>query len=292
MKVTQRESTPPSGQLLLEALEKRWKKYRLGLKRCRAEFSNEAVHDVRIALRRLLSLTQLLNSISPRPRLRKLDRALKNQLDDFDDLRDTQVILAEVSETINELPQLGKLQVHLERVEKGLLKEIRKKLKKLDLKETTRRVRKTRESLKGEMKADLVAPILMSVDDAFLGTRQRYDRIDPAQPVTIHRVRIAFKTFRYMLEIIHPLLAGFPVDNLERMNDYQSLMGEIQDLEVFTQTIMDYPQNGLSLDLEPVYQYYEARRVEATAAYIKVKDMLDTFWRPSPEGQFPWEKTE
>jgi len=292
MNAPQEELTQSSGQLLLEALEKRWKKYRLELKRCRAEFSNEAVHDVRIALRRLLSLIQLLNSISPRPRLRKLDRAIKKQLDDFDDLRDTQVILAEVSETINELPQLGKLQVHLERVEKGLLEDLRRKIKKLDLKEITRRVRKTRESLKGETNADLVAPILLSVDDAFLVTKQRYNRIDPAQPVTIHRVRIAFKTFRYMVEIIHPLLAGFLADNLERMNDYQSLMGEIQDLEVFMQTITDYPRNGSSLDLEPVYRYYEERHAEATSAYIKVKDMLDTFWRLSPEGQFPWEKKE
>src|SRR5687767_12035861 len=99
-------------QLLLEALDKRWKKYRAELKRCRAEFSNEAVHDLRVAARRMLALIQLLNSIAPRPHLQKLNRAFKNQLDEFDDLRDTQVILAEISETIKELPQLQKFQYH------------------------------------------------------------------------------------------------------------------------------------------------------------------------------------
>ena len=62
-------------QLLLEGLENRWKKYREELNRCRAEFSNEAIHDLRVAVRRLLAFLQLLNSISPRPRLRKLNRA-------------------------------------------------------------------------------------------------------------------------------------------------------------------------------------------------------------------------
>ena len=66
-----------AGQLLLEALEKRWKNYRVELKRCRAEFSNEAVHDLRVAVRRLLAVIELLNAISPRPRLQKLPAPLR-----------------------------------------------------------------------------------------------------------------------------------------------------------------------------------------------------------------------
>lgn len=286
------ETVSSSGGLLLEALEQRWKKYLFELTRCRAEFSNEAVHDVRVALRRLLSLVRLLNSIAPRPRLRKLSRALKSQLDEFDDLRDTQVMLAEISETIRELPELETLQNHLERVEKGLLKGLRKKIRNLDLKEITRRIRKVRESLKEEEKADFAAPILGSVDEAFLVTRQRYERIDPAKPATIHRVRIAFKKFRYMLEIAHPLVNDFPLDNLKRMHDYQSLMGEMQDADVFLQTLADFEASGSLLGLEPVRRFYESRHADAVSAYLKNKDMLDAFWRASSEEPFPWEKTE
>jgi len=281
-------STP--NQLLLEALEKHWKSYLAELKRCRVEFSNEAVHDVRVALRRLLSLIQLLNSIAPRPRLRKLCRALKTQLDEFDDLRDTQVMLAEISETMQELPQLEKLQRHLERIEKGLLKDLREKIKNLDLKEITRRVRKVRESLKAEEKVDFAAPVLGSVDDAFLVARQRYERVDPARPVTIHRVRVAFKKFRYMLEIAHPLLDGFPLDTLERMRAYQSLMGEMQDADVFLQTLTDFQANGSFSMPEPVRGFYESRHADAISAYLKDKDMLNDFWRLAPDQPFPWEK--
>ena len=286
------ETVSASRGLLLEALEQRWKKYLFELKRCRAEFSNEAVHDLRVSLRRLLSLIQLLHFIAPRPRLRKLSRALKAQLDEFDDLRDTQVMLAEISETIQDLPQLKKFQDHLERVERRLLKGLRKKIRSLDLKEITRRIRKVRESLKEEEKADFAAPILGSVDEAFFVTRQRYERIDPAKPATIHRVRIAFKKFRYMLEIAHPLLDDFPLDNLKQMHDYQSLMGEMQDADVFLQTLADFEANGSLLGLEPVRRYYESRHADAVSAYLKDKDMLDAFWRHAPDQPFPWEKTE
>jgi len=279
-------------QLLLDALENRWRKYRTEIKRCRAEFSNEAVHDVRVALRRLISLIELLNSLKLRLRLRKLRRAFKNQIDEFDELRDTQVMLAEISETIHELPELEKFKGHLERVEKKLLKDLGKKIKSLDLKEVTRRVRKTRETLKEDIEADFAETMIRSVDDAFLVTRQRYEKVDPARPATIHRVRVAFKKFRYVLEIAHPLLDDFPLDNLKRMHDYQSLMGEIQDADVFLQTIDDFQLSASSSVPKPVYHYYESRHVDAISAYLKDKGMLNTFWRTSPEEPFPWEKTE
>ena len=284
---TGKPSTPTANQLLLEALDKRWKNYRAELKLCRAEFSNEAVHDLRIAARRMLALIQLLNSISPRPRLQKLNRAFKDQLDEFDDLRDTQVILAEISETIHELPELQQLQYHLQIFEDDLLRTLRKKLKVIDLFDVSKRIRKTRTALEAEPDDNLISQTFQAVDDAFLLTKQRHNWIDAAQPAAIHRVRIAFKTFRYMVEIIHPLLNAYPPENLKRMNDYQSLMGEIQDVEVIMQTLADFPSH---FDPQPVRRYYERRHTEATSAFIEDMNQLNTFWRPAPDQPFPWEK--
>ena len=238
----------------------------------------------------MLALIQLLNSISPRPRLQKLSRAFKDQLDEFDDLRDTQVILAEVSETIQELPQLQKFQNHLQSVEEDLLKTLRKKLKVIDLFDVSKRIRKTRESLVAEADKNLLVPTLQAVDDAFLLTKQRHSWIDSAQPATIHRMRIAFKTFRYMVEIIHPLLKGYPFENLEQMNNYQALMGEIQDVEVIMQTLADFPSPASSFDPEPVRRYYERRHAEATSAFIEDMNQIESFWRSTSEQPFPWEK--
>lgn len=282
--------TIPVNQFLLAALDDRWKNYRAELKRCRAEFSNEAVHDLRSASRRMLALIRLLKSISPRPRLQKLNRAFKDQLDEFDDLRDIQVVLAEVSETVKELPQLQEFQDHLQSVEKDLLRTLRKRLRVVDLFDVSKRVRRLRESLKKETSRDLVQQSFQAVDDAFLVTRRRRDWINPAQATSIHRVRIAFKSLRYMVEIIHPLLDDYPLENLEFMHEYQSLMGEIQDVEVILQALTDAPVNVASFDPEPVRRYYEGCHAKAISAYLENMNRLDTFWRSAPDQPFPWEK--
>jgi CHAD domain-containing protein len=283
-------STSPINQFLLDALDERWKNYRAELKRCRTEFSNEAVHDLRASARRMLAFIQLMNYISPRPRLQKLSRAFKEQLDDFDQLRDTQVILADVSETLQQLPQLHEFYGYLQEVEKGLLKTLRKKLKVIDLFDVSKRIRRMHASLKAESESNLILPILQAVDDAFLLTKQRQNWINPAAATTIHRVRLTFKTFRYMVEIVHPLVNDFPLENLKRMHEYQSLMGEIQDVEVIMQALAEAPLSLSSFDLEPVRRYYERCHAEAISAYLEVKDQLDTFWRPAPDRSFPWEK--
>jgi CHAD domain-containing protein len=289
---TEAEKKPEANQLLLEALEERWKKYRTELKRCCGEFSNEAIHDLRVATRRMLALIKLLNSISPRPRLKKMSRAFKDQLDEFDDLRDTQVILAELSKILQELPQLQEFQKHLSSSEERLLRKLRKKIKNLETSETTKRVRKTHETMEDETNEELEAQIIQAVDDAFLRVKRRYSMVDLARPATIHRVRVAFKSLRYMVEIVQPLLPDFPPENLKRMNDYQSLMGEVQDAEVFTQTLADFLEHASLSDPEPVRRYEEHRHADVISAYENQMNQIDTFWRPAPDQPFPWEKTK
>lgn len=286
------EPKPETVRLLLEAMENRWKNYRVEIKRCRAKFSHKAVHDLRVATRRMLALIQLLNSISPRQRLQKLTRTFKNRLDEFNDLRDTQVILAEIAEIIHELPQLQIFQKYLQSTEERLLRTLRKKIKQLESSEVAKRIRKTYEAIEAETNGGLRSQIMQTVDDVYFITKQRQGRIDITCSATIHRVRIAFKSFRYMVEIVHPLLNGFPTENLKRMNDYQSLMGEIQDAEVFAQNFADFSEHASFPDAEPVRLYYERRHADAISAYIEAKEQLDTFWRLAPDKPLPWEKTE
>ena len=285
-------SSLSASQFLLEALDQRWKNYRAELRRCREEFSNEAVHDLRSAARRMLAIIQLLDFLSPQPRLQKLNRAFKDQLDEFDDLRDTQVILAEISESVQELPQLQRFQEYLQQREKRLLKRLRKKLKVIDLFDVSKRIRGLRSSLKRAPTSNgrFVKQVVQAVDATFLITKQRKNWIYPAQAASIHRVRLAFKTFRYMVEIVHPLLHDFPSTNLRSMHDYQSLMGEIQDVEVIMQALAEAPSEILAASAEPVKRYYERCHAEAISCYMESMDRLDTFWRAAPDQPFPWEK--
>ena len=286
------EPKPAVHELLLAALEDRWKNYRKELKRCRTEFSNESVHDLRVAARRILALIQLLDSVSPRPRYQKIIRVFKDQLNEFDDLRDTQVILAEIFEILQEVPQLDEFQKHLQYTEERMLRSLRKKIKKFETSDVTKRIRKTHESFKANGNDELESEVMQAVDDAYLLTRLRLGWVDLARPATIHRVRVSFKSFRYMVEIVHPLLKDFPEENFELMNNYQSLMGEIQDTEVFIQTFIDFSESAAPLDPEPVRRYYERRHAEAISTYAENMNQLHAFWRSAPDQPFPWEKSE
>jgi CHAD domain-containing protein len=294
MKTVGSEILPPAikaHRLLLDSLDKRWEKYRSELKRCRTEFSNEAVHDLRIATRRMMVLIQLLRTLDPRPRLQKLQRTFKDQLDSFDDLRDTQVMLADVSETLQELAQLRPFEEYLIKNEESLLRTVKEKFKQIQPRGIAKRVDKTRESLEDQALEHLEDRLLQAVDDAFLLTKQRFGWVNPADPPTIHRVRLAFKKFRYLIEIINPMVPAFPMEHFKGMNDYQGAMGEIQDIEILLHTFADFSPASFT-ENKPVRRFYERRHAQAISAYVENMNELKVFWRATPDQSFPWEKTK
>ncbi|MBI5952496.1 MAG: CHAD domain-containing protein [Chloroflexi bacterium] len=274
--------------LLLDSLNARWERYNLELKNCRDEFSEEAVHDFRVAARRLLASLDLLRTVIRGAKIKKMRRILKNQLDNLDELRDAQVMLAEISENVHDLPLLQSFEKYLLRREKKLMRAARREIKSLKIRELAKWIQKLEEAI-GESQLDGLDPF-PAVDEAYARVTQRYEKVDPAQPVTIHRLRIAFKKFRYMVESIHPALEGFPQDYLKRMHDYQTLMGEIQDMEVALQELAEFEKTAPEgYDPEPVRAYYKEGHSLAISRYLEDRGEVMTFWRVAPDQSFPKE---
>ncbi len=290
--------------LLLNALDTRWKKYRSELKLCRAEFSEEAVHDVRVAARRLLAFFDLLGSVVLHARIQKIRRALKNQLDDLDDLRDTQVLLADISEYIHEVPDLEVFREYLEKKERKYLRAARKMVISRDAGDLSGRVEQARAMLAELPEEGLAEGLFDAADDAYTRVVRLYHAVDAGRVATIHKLRIAFKRFRYTIEIIHPVLENFPLDHFERMRAYQTMMGDIQDMEVAlggVSELMDtlqkphpeIPRTLWELDKAKalsIHEHYASRLRNVLLAYLEDKGEVLTFWRPAPEDPFPWEK--
>jgi CHAD domain-containing protein len=95
-----------------------------------------------------------------------------------------------------------------------------------------------------------------------------------------------------MLEIIYPILPGFPEAHLKNMHSYQTVMGEIQDVEVLLQTLEEYATNHEVYDPQPVKSFYEQRHTELINTYIENMHEFITFWRETPDKPFPWEAKE
>ena len=282
------------------SLVQRWDDYRGQSKTCRREFSEEAVHDLRVAARRFMAVLDIVRTIDPHPRVQKTRRSLKSQLDDLDELRDVQVMLVEVSESIEHMPSLQPFQVHLQKREKSLLRTAFKQIKASNPSEWSKRIEKIRSTMEKEArKPDYQASLLQTVDNAYLSAIQAYDQMDGTQAATIHRLRIAFKKFRYMAEIIIPTLTDHPESYFKRMHDYQSSMGDIQDVEVFLNALTEFAENMPhptgkdtgTFDLKPIRRFYKKRHNKLVAAYFEDKGELSTFWRPAIDQPFPWEKS-
>ncbi len=278
--------------LLISALDERWENYRMQVKTCRLEFSEEAVHDLRVATRRLLAVLDIARALDPHPRLQKTRRSLKDQLDDLDDLRDVQVMLVEVSETLDNFLDLKPFEIHLQGREKRLLRLARKLVNALKLSVFKKRIEKISDSLKKRtVEVNFHEQLYQAVDNVYLRTMQAFVQVDASQPSTIHRLRLAFKKFRYMAEVVQPLIPDYPESHLERMHVYQSAMGDIQDIEVFLNALSDFSESGAaSFDSKPIRRFYEERHTESIAAFIEDKGELITFWRAISEQPFPWEK--
>ena len=191
------ESSRENTNFLREIYKARWRTYRSELKHCQTEPTEEAVHDLRVATRRLLALIDLLRAIVPHPRLQKLRRTLKNQLDDLDDLRDTQVMLEETSESLDELPEIKPFQKFLNKRVRRLLRSTAKAIKAFKYSGVRKRMDTVRKKiLKQKLDTILNSLLLQAVDDQFGAVIRRYQRIDPANPATIHCMRVSFKKFQ------------------------------------------------------------------------------------------------
>ncbi|MFZ5911678.1 MAG: CHAD domain-containing protein [Chloroflexota bacterium] len=274
---------------LAEALDARWLKYCSNLEACRQAFSEEAVHDVRVSTRRLLALVDLLRALPSSPSLKNLRRAFKKQLDGYDDLRDTQVMLLKVSAALGDVPELVPYQQYLEQREEKLLRRAAKQVEALDLASLTQHIEAAHQALLAPTDAEaLRQTLLQSVDEAYGAVLRRYSKVDASQPATIHRLRVAFKKLRYMLEIIQPLIPEIPARNFKDMHAYQTAMGDIQDMEVLLAALSDFAKRRASYDPGPARRYFQRCHARALYTYLDGMQQVHIFWRPTPEAPFPW----
>lgn len=274
----------------LTTFKERWGNFENQLKSCQEEFSSDNVHDLRVAARRLGASIEMARELDLFPRLKKVQHSLKEQIDGLDKLRDCQVMQAEVSRALENQPHLAPLQAWLGQREKRLLGKAAKQVADLDLSVSEKRKQKMDSKLEQVLaRPEAETELLTAVDQIYQKAIKRFGQIDAAHPASIHRVRLAFKKFRYMVEIVQPVLPDFPKKQLKRLHDYQSLMGDVQDAESFQALLEKFAKKEPSLDLEPARRYFGDLHAEKIQAYMDAREELQSFWRSAPDQPFPWQ---
>lgn len=275
--------------LLEQALDKRWQVYASQLETCRVQASKEAVHDLRVAMRRLLAVIDLFRALQPGPALQKIRKRIKEQLDHLDELRDTQVILADLINLQEKLPESKLFINHLQKRERDLLRAGGKYVHSIRVGGLNRQINSVMGALeKYAETTDLDALIPTVMDDFYVRVLHQVSLLDPHRAATIHQVRIAFRKFRYMMEIIFPLLADFPQEMLKQLHDYQDRMGHVQDIEILLEYLNEYVDKKHSFDSTQLSQFFRSQHQLAIDAFFARQGQVHDFWRPSAGAEYPW----
>lgn len=265
-------------------LDSQWRRYQKRLKRCQRQFSEEAVHDSRVETRRLLATLELLRAFLPAADLKKARRVLKKHLDSFDRLRDTQVQLLSVERLLHTQAAAGRIHDWLRLRETRFIRKSREAVKQIRTRRLGKRIsgfqrelRRLRKKTKPEQAFNAAQG---AIRRAFARVTRLCRRVRAADIRTIHRARIAFKRFRYMVDALSPLLPGIGEQHLQALRGYQSLMGDIQDVDVLIAALDKFIRRH-EPDIPGTQQLraeYARRRRQLLRVYLNSADKLQQFW--------------
>ena len=194
----------------------------------------DAVHDLRVALRRCRSLAAVMEEVDPDPgwpEMRKIGRKLFRQLGE---LRDTQVLEEWVDKLGSENDAVReRLLAHLRKNESEEKEAALRAAGKFDAKAW-----RSHERVLGH-RARVVAPNSAAAKslalERLLAARELHLRaLRTEKPEPWHELRIGVKRFRYTVESLLPELYESWGENLKRVQD---LLGEVHDLDVLADTI-------------------------------------------------------
>lgn len=211
---------------------------------------DEALHDFRVALRRLRSHLraydeQLRDSVDKKDR-----RRLAALADATSQARDLEVHAAWVSKRIDAMPghqrpgaerSLGDLRAEKEKADEGVRREVAKDFDKVRWR-LSRQLRYYRVEVdvdQPEGGARMSAVLARVVTDASDRLERRLDEVEDIDDQDeAHRARIAAKRLRYLLEPFVAELEG-AADVVKRLKRLQDALGEMHDADVLLARLPD-----------------------------------------------------
>lgn len=272
--------------IVLEGFEQRRRAFDARVRKARRKPSEGAIHNVRVAARRFLSMLALLEAVVGRRHLKTVRDTMKDNLAALRQMRDVQVQLSCTEKLLGDFPQLISFHKFLTQRERQLQKRARKQLRDFDLGELRKRTDSLLDrliaSVDPEADGVLGHKIGASVEDAYRRVLSLRARIDPDWPRSIHRTRLAFKKFRYMAEIVAPSFDGLTEERLKAMHDFQDRMGAIQDLDSLLATMMAFRRESGRTSLLVVENEIRRRRRRMIDEFMKSVDEVRFFWSTPP----------
>jgi len=249
------------------------------LENVRSSPDADAVHDLRVAIRRCRSVAAVMEEVDPDsawPAMRKVARKLFRGLGA---LRDAQVMDEWVKKLVPETdPVRTHLQTAFESNEPKLRENALRVAGKFDQKSWKRLERTVHQRSRLVPVGSLAAECLAL--ERFESARDLHSkalRTEKSKP--FHALRIGLKRFRYSVESLLPEHYAAWGDNLKRLQD---MLGEIHDLDVLAEVVKksDFHETEDSLKLwQEIIERERHERIETYRRLTLGKTSLWNIWR-------------
>jgi CHAD domain-containing protein len=277
-------------QYLLSSFDERWMNFSMRLSVAKKDASMENVHHFRVATRRLLVLIDLLNNILPQSKYDKLRKYLRGLRSNFNDLHDTQMVIDSLMIAREKDLEVNAYLKLMEKTENHLHKEAVKVISNL----IPGHLFNISIQIRTELVAILAEPnfineqILPKLDDSYAEIKKISKFVEPENVTTIHALRISYRKFRYMIEILIPILHDYPVEYLALMRTYQDMMGDIQNGEIILNHLNKLAKKVPKFKRLPVLAFFKTNYEASIATFLQHFVDTPNFWRDSNLGNMPW----
>jgi CHAD domain-containing protein len=220
------------------------------------DLANKAVHDLRVALRRCRSMAEGLRAIDSDKSWKRMRRQATELFDSLGALRDCQVMLEWVERLGRENdPVTQRLLAHLQQQESVLKERARSAVQVFDRKQWGEWSRLLPRRAAARLTTDSEVFQALALEKLSMARRLQALALKSGSNAALHRLRIAVKKFRYVVENFLPKLHEDWKDGLKQTQD---LLGEIHDLDVLQETI-----NQVDLEIHPESREQWAQILEA-----------------------------
>jgi len=231
-------ATRNAARVVASAVRTHWKRTRDELMKVCAPRVGLEVHDLRVALRRLLAALELAECLDVRVPA-KTAKALERLLSALSPLRDLEVQKQTLERLGENQPELLKIAERLEQRRAVLSRRVLQKLDAFAPELVERALEHSAETLETEAVVPQVTRILLLA--AIVRRYVKFDRrrraVAGSDRHALHGVRVAFKKYRYAVEIARPLLPRQAERALTAMKLFQDELGAIQDAGVLIDTL-------------------------------------------------------
>lgn len=276
---------------LEDALARRWKTFRKRLRKGiphSPQRADVAVHDLRAAARRLLSVLAAVDHVGPRKAARRLSRRVDDVIERLGPLRDL-TVQRELSSRLR-LPAGSSTGLRLFRQAIGdtfrrSARKIRRRLAGADLAKLRRDHRSVRRRLEKGRKGAVVGSgrreLVKGLRSSFSALRTRRRAVDPTRLETLHKMRLSLKSFRYQMEVLKPLVPGASKEALQGLHALQTNLGDLHDLEVLSSSLAEFARNepARAAELAAVLAELEAMHSGRLQSFLKSADVTLGYWQ-------------